>query len=279
MQTINSYNPLIYKEAKETETLTSIILDQVQPQAIFLLGSSRSYRKTTTIFSYDTPTAFCTSHYYLLVLMEKDDEHSLNSVQDKIENNLQHFMPATAIVLSTEAFFAGLNKGHYFANNVLNKAEKLYQTESLLFPIASSVNEQQLKECSKQLFTQTKSLLQGFLASAELHKLRQEYKLASFMLHQAAEQALRTMLMIVTGLKINTHSIDKLIRYCSMFCYELPHVFQRNNEKEKRLYSLLNKAYIHTRYKDDYSISFEELTELSEKLKRIIVLFENHKPN
>jgi uncharacterized protein len=278
MISVSSHNPLLHKEAKETEVLTSIVLEKVSVQAIFLLGSAKSYRKTTTIFSYDTPTASFTSHYYILVLIEKEEEHSLNCVQDKIENNLQHFIPTTAIVLCTTAFFAWTGKGHCFAVNILSKAERLFQTESILFPLPPAINEEEVKESNELLYKQTKLNVEGFLASTELHKLRQEFKLSAFMLHQAAEQALRTMLIINTGLKINTHSIDKLMRYCSMFCYYLPDLFPKNNEKEKKLYYLLNKAYIDTRYKDDYSITYEELTCLTEKLKRIKQLFEQHKP-
>jgi HEPN domain-containing protein len=278
MITTGTYHRLIKRETTETELLTSLVPEHVSVQALFLLGSSKSYRKTGTIFSFDAPTASFTSHYYLLALIEKEEDHTLNAAQDKIENNLQHFIPTTAIVLSTTAFIAWLGKGHPFAVTVLTKAERLYQSENILLPIPSSINEEEQKEESELLFKQTKAKVEGFLASAELHKLRGEYKLSSFMLHQAAEQALRAMLICNTGLKVNTHSIDKLLRYCSMFCYQLPDLFAKNNEKEKKLYSLLNKAYIDTRYKDDYTITGEELTALTEKAKRIKELFEHYKP-
>jgi HEPN domain-containing protein len=275
MNPVNSYNPFIHHTKEETQTLTALVLDCASVQALYLLGSSKSYRKTNSIFSSDAPTASFTSHYYILVLVEKDDEHTINCIQDKIENNLQHFIPATAIVLSTEAFFAWCSKGHAFARNVLDKAETLYQGDILLpLPPSAGIEENN----QEQLFKSTKHKTEAFLASAELHRLRQEYKLSAFMLHQAAEQALRAMLIINTGLKVNTHSIDKLLRYCSMFCYQLPDVFPKNNEKEKKLYSLLNKAYIDTRYKEDYTITHEELSCLTGKVKRIKELFEHYKP-
>lgn len=277
MITAHSYNPLIYKGANEIATLTSIILNCVTPAAIFLLGSSKTYRKTTSIFCYDTPTASSIAHYYLLVLVDKDEEHTLNAVQDKIENNLQHYIPATVIVLGTVAFFAWLSKGNVFAINVLEKGDRLFQSETIIFPTPSPVNEEDVKQSNDLLFKQTKLKTEGFLVSAELHKLRQEYKLSAFMLHQAAEQALRAMLIINTGLKVNTHSIDKLLRYCSMFCTQLTRIFSKETEKEKKLCSLINKAYIDTRYKDDYSITHEELSALTEKIKRIKELFEHCK--
>jgi HEPN domain-containing protein len=274
MTTLHSYNTHIHYEKEETERITSLVLEHVSPQAIFLLGSSKSFTNTTTVFSYDTPTCCYTSHYYILALIKKEEEHALNSVQDKIENNLQHSIPTTAIVLSTAAFLAWLGKGHPFAVTILKKAEILYQSASIIFPMPSAVNEQKQKENNESLFTQAKNKTEGFLASAELHKIRQEYRLSAFMLHQAAEQSLRALLAIHTGLRINTHSIDKLLRYCSMFCDRLPHLFEKS-EKGKKLYSLLNKAYIHTRYKDDYSINYEELNALTEKVKIMKQLLES----
>lgn len=85
------------------------------------------------------------------------------------------------------------------------------------------------------------------------------------------------MLIMNTGLKVNTHSIDKLIRYGSVFCTELTAIFSKATEKEQKLCSLINKAYIDTRYKDDDSITHEELSALTEKIKRIKQLFEQCK--
>jgi HEPN domain-containing protein len=276
MITISPYHPSIDLEEKEASALSSLIRQYVAVQAIFLLGSTEQYRKTTSIFSYDTPTASHTAYNYILVLIEKEDEQSINTIQDKLENNLQHFIPSTIIVQSTDAFFQSLLRGNTFAVDVLSKAAKLYQSEEIIFPIPTPINSDEVKRSNEALYKQTKQKMEGFLASAELHKLRQEYKLAAFMLHQAAEQALSAMLMINTGLKLGTHSIDKLLRCCSMFCYELPDLFPKQNEKEKKLYQLLNRAYIDTRYKEDYNITYYELTALMEKGNRIKDLFEKY---
>jgi len=93
---------------------------------------------------------------------------------------------------------------------------------------------------------------QEFLAGADLYRIREQNKMSAFMLHQAAEHALLTLLKLTTGLHVNTHNLDKLIRSCSMVSYKLPEVFNRNNEQNERLFQLLQKAYIDTRYKDSY---------------------------
>ena len=111
--------------------------------------------------------------------------------------------------------------------------------------------------------------LTEFLASTDLYRIREQNKMAVFMLHQAAEHALHTILKITTGLQINTHNLDKLIRYCSMVSYKIPEIFPRNNEKNERLFQLLQKAYISSRYDKDYSIGAEELVLITERIRNI----------
>ena len=180
--------------------------------------------------------------------------------------------------MNTAAFCRWIHEGQPFAVNVTRHAEKLYRSETCLIPITASINEQEQKLPIQALFIQSGKKLDSFLAGAELFKIRQEYRLAAFMLHQAAEQALSAMLTLNTGLKINTHSIDKLIRYCSMFCPALLDLFQKNSEREKKLYALLNKAYIDTRYRDDYTINFDELSALMDKLNTVKAIFMSCKP-
>ncbi len=278
MNTVQLYNPLINCSSDEAGTLASVIKDLVKPQAIFQLGLAKTAQKATTIFFTQTLPDSLLSHAYFLVLVDKDREHKQDCIQDKIENNLRHHIPSTAIVLATETFMHWLSNGHPFAVKVLAGAEMLHQCETLLFPVPAPINEEEIKKETQTLYIQTKNRLESFMAGADLYRIRQDYKLAAFMLHQATEQALRTMLIINTGYRANTHSIDKLIRYCSMFCCDLPGLFPKANERSKKLYSLLNKAYIDTRYKDDYCISYEELTALTEKVKTIHTLFEKNHP-
>jgi len=261
----------------EKQTLVDIIKENAPAEAIFLLGQTIVQRRTETVFTCPSASLRYTSHHFLLVLVDKETEHALNAIQDKIENNLQHFRPSTVLVLPIQSFNQWLLQGHRFAFLVIRKAAKLYDAENIPFNQPAEINEGRSND-NRQIFTHASQKIAAFLASAELHRLRQEYKLSAFMLHQAAEQALRAMLVLNTGLKINTHSIDKLIRYGSMFCEGLHQLFPKQNEKTKKLSSLLNKAYIDTRYKDDYSISREELAALTEKVKIIKALFEKFKP-
>jgi uncharacterized protein len=99
--------------------------------------------------------------------------------------------------------------------------------------------------------------------------------MAAFMQHQATGQSLHTLFRMTTGLHIHTHNFDKLIRYCSMVSYRLPELFSRNNEKNERLFGLLQKAYIDARYKEDYTIGTDDLMILTEKVRTLMDIVKN----
>jgi len=55
-----------------------------------------------------------------------------------------------------------------------------------------------------------------------------------------------------------------------MVNYRITEILPRNNEQQERLFRLLQKAYIDTRYKDDFSISFHELQTCKQMLAALI---------
>lgn len=272
------YHGFAMKAEEPIEKLKEKLLGFLTPQKLYLLGITSLQRRIESLFSLHGISTKWIDHYYLLVLIHKPKEQSLTAIQDKIENNLQHFVSVTAIVLDMDQFTQWLKEGHPFAAAVYEKGYILYEREEINLSCPRQINEEQLKKENETLFIQSKLKVEGFLAAADLHRIRKEYKLSAFMLHQVTEQILRAMLIINTGLRINTHSIDRLISCCSMFCPQLVDVFNRNNEREEKLFSLFNKAYIDTRYKDDYTITYEQLSVLTEKVKMIKQLFENTKP-
>lgn len=186
----------IYHYTTETQTLVSIIRSKTEVEKIVLLGQTMLQTITETLFTNTPVPVQSTAHYFLLVLVKKDEEHTLNCIQDKIESNLQHFIPATVIVLSVNTFNQWFKEGHPFAHLVVAKARKLYDSESIQLYAPVQINEEEQQKKNEELLKQTKRNTESFLAGAELYKIRKDYKLAAFMLHQAAEQALRTVLII-----------------------------------------------------------------------------------
>lgn len=249
------------------QLITDIILKACAVEKIYFLGSALYTRRTETIFMTDAPACRYASHYYLLVTISNECNH--NQVQDTIENACAKLVPVTAIVLSEERFKAWLQEGHAFAHSVYLKAFLLHGEKDILSLPVSVKDEAFIQKGNNPLYTAGLNKSEAFLAGADLYRIREQNKLCAFMLHQAAEQCLNTLLEINTGLRVVTHSIDKLLRYCTMVCPYIPEIFFTGYEKDKRLLSVLQKSYIDSRYNNSYCVNDAELKQLTEKVKRI----------
>lgn len=240
----------------QEQKLVTLITKAVPAQRIYLLGSTLHTRRTESVFMPEAPSCRSAGCYYLLVLTAGDED--VNVVQDKIENKAREVMPVIAIVLPAPTFKTWLTKGHPFADIVSRKAVLLYQSDEEE-PATPELVEPVKEEKHDVLYHEANNKITEFIAGAVLYMVRKQPKLAAFMFHQAAEQCLHALFEIKTGMYLNTHNLDKLLRYCSMICWRLPEIFPRNNEKEERLFQLLQKAYIGGRYEKDYSITLLEL--------------------
>lgn len=250
------------------QRLVDIIVKAANPEMIFLLGASLYRRRSESIFQQSAPTSQHMADYFLLILMDDLANKELHEWQDKIETHCKALMPATILVLQKHIFEDWLKDGHPFATSVQQSAVVIYNSGSYNLPVSQANNDVTSKEREKHL-AEGLTKAKEFLAGSELYRIRKQYAMAAFMLHQSAEQALRSLLKVGTGYHANTHSIDRLLRYAGLVSYQLADIFPQKTEEEKRLFTLLQKAYIDTRYKEDYKISTDDLLCLTEKVKHI----------
>lgn len=248
--------------------LTKRILKAALAEKIFLLATTHMQRKTESIFVIEAPKYDSMEHYYLLVLIRRNREQSNNMVQEKIEAFCNSATsPVTAIVIDNELFNDWLLEGQPFACRVKTKALQLYNNLNTTLADPAAIDKEALQKANEVTYCQGLNKVQEFLAGADLYRIRKQNKMAAFMLHQAAEHALLTILKITIGLGVNSHNLEKLVRYCSMVTCKVTDVFQKNKENDKRLFQLLQRAYIETRYKEDYSINTSDLQTLTEKIR------------
>lgn len=247
--------------------LTKRILKGAPAEKIFLLATTHVQRKTESIFVTEAPKQDLTEHYYLLVLIRRNREQSNNTVQEKIETLCNPVSPVTAFVIDIELFNDWLLEGQPFACQVKEKALQLFDDLSILLPDPATIDKEALKQANEVTYCQGLNKVHEFLAGADLYRIRKQNKMAAFMLHQAAEHSLLTILKITIGLGVNSHNLEKLVRYCSLVTCKVTDVFQKNKENDKRLFQLLQRAYIETRYKEGYSINTSDLQTLTEKIR------------
>lgn len=172
-------------------------------------------------------------------------------------------MQATVLVMRTSVFREWLKNSHPLTRNVLNAQVCLYDPTGINFSFNGKCDEELENKAREESFSDGLNKCKGFLGGVDYCKVRGDNRMAAFLLHQAAEQALRTLLEIGTGYRFCGHSIERLFQYCCMVNYKLPDVFSRNSDKGKRLLRL------DSRYKQHYSMETHDLDKLTEKAERI----------
>ena len=270
----------IYQSCKELfshhqEQLLAIIKDIVQTDVVYLLGASLHRRRSESVFCPEAPTAQHVNGFYLLILVPSFNGKEQYEWQDQIEQRCSHLFSVTTIVLKTATFTEWAASGHLFAHAVLESAPLIYSDNGISFAVPSAPDPDLVAKANQEYYQTAIKRASAFLAGADLFTLRKEYPMAAFMLHQAAEQALQSLLKIGTGYHSYTHSLERLVRYAGMVSYELHDVFVSSREKDCQLLKLLQKAYSDTRYGTDYKITAEQLNGLTEKVDRILKISSN----
>ena len=270
MRPFTIYGRLQQQFPDQQQKLISLILELIQPDKIYLLGATLKRRRTESIFQPDAPAAHETSEYFLLVLMDKLDDKPLYEWQDRLEQKCQQLNFVTVIVLETAKFSEGLLRGDIFSRKILQNSPLIYNSSNILFDLPTEFDQEETNKAIENNYQHGLKSAQEFIVGADLFRIRNQNKLAAFLLHQAAEQCLRALLKVGIGINQTTHNLDRLIRCASMISYRIPDIFPRNSDKEKKLFTILNKAYSDARYDKNYSVQAADLALIFERVCRMV---------
>ena len=93
--------------------------------------------------------------------------------------------------------------------------------------------------------------------------------MASFHLHQATENLLRVIPMVFCLYGHKDHDLNELMKHCKMFTTEIFSAFPRDTPEEQRLFKLLQRAYIESRYNPNFEITKADIDALVPKVEHL----------
>lgn len=251
------------------QPLVDSIVKAARPDWIILLGVTVCCHHQESIFHAMKDAGQHVASCVLLVLLSDMGDKPYYEWQDKIESQSEALVPVTTIVQPVRSFEAWLKEGHPFAETVQERGFVIYRSENNALPEGMPADSTQWVKAREKLIADGLQKAGEFLAGAELFRLRKQPAMAAFMLHQSAEQALSSLLKAGTGYTARTHHIARLLRYAALVVPELATLFPERTLEEKRVITLLQKAYTDTRYQTDYRISTEDLLCITEKVRCI----------
>lgn len=268
----SAIHPLAACNNAQLKAVINVIVKAASAEHIFLLGACYTRQQLYNIFSGAVSATQQVTHYDLLVVLPENDRRNADEVQDLLESRCRTHTPVTAIIFDIRRFNELLRSGHAFCCNVHAHALHVYNSGRAALSQPNPCNEAILQLQAQQAFSKWHTVAQEFMAGAELYFMRKQFAMAAFMLHQVAERSYVELMQVMTGYRAGTHNLDKLARYAKSFSAAISQIFPRNNDKEEHLFRQLQKAYIHSRYKDDYVITGPEVQELLARVKKLLEL-------
>jgi len=162
-----------------------------------------------------------------------------------------------------------LAQGQYFFKEIYNDGILLYDNGDALATQQELTPEEQ-KRIAQDYFDDAFTTAKGFYDSFEHKFKKQDYKLAAFMLHQAAEHAYKAVLLVFTSQFPREHYLEILgNRAASMCDAAFGRVFPKGSPRNKYLFELLDYAYLGARYDPKYKITKGQLNQLAPRVQKL----------
>ncbi len=265
------------KKRQDLQQLTSLILQQVkQVEMIVLFGSyaKNSYVDYDQRVEFGTPTYYM-SDYDIVILTRKPigaAEYSLyEKIKDKFfENKNRPFHTHPQFInYGIDDFNYAIEKAHYFETEIKRDGVVLFDSGAYKLARRRKLDYTEIRDRAQKYFDDKFGRATQFLKGVTFYCEDGDCKMASFLLHQSAENFLRTIPMVFILYGHKSHDLSELMNAAKKHTTEIFRVFPRDTQEEQRLFDLLQRAYIESRYNPDFEIVKADIDALIPKVEQL----------
>lgn len=265
------------RKRQDLQQLTALIREQVkQVEMIVLFGS---YAKNKYV-DYDQRVEFGTPTYYMsdydIVILTRKPigavEYSLyEKIKDRFfENKNRPFHTHPQFVnYGIDDFNYALTKAHYFETEIKRDGVILYDSGTYKLARRRKLDYTEIRDRAQKYFDDKFTLALDLFENVSFDYKEGKYKLSSFHLHQSAENFLRTIPMVFILYGHKSHDLSELMNAAKKHTTDIFKAFPRDTAEEKRLFDLLQRAYIESRYNPDFEITKEDIDALIPKIEQL----------
>ena len=191
---------------------------------------------------------------------------------DKVKAELAKMDISTLVrIIPREVEFVNfkLRHGQYFFTEICQQGIILYDSGEVELSDRKELDPVETKEIAQDTFDEIFTKAKSFYLQYESALNIPDYKVAAFDLHQAVEHASKAVLLIFGGECPQEHHLDILGDLAADYCPELAGLIPRESESQKKLFELLDYAYIGARYDRHYKITKQQLEQLAPCVKKL----------
>ena len=262
---------------RDLRQLTEIIRREIVGCEMIILFGSYARNKYV---DYDQRTEFGVRTYFMsdydiLILTEKrigNTEHALYSRirYEFFQNKAKFFHTRPEFINeSIGEFNHQIEKSRYFFTEIKEQGVMLYDSGRYKLARRHKLDYSEIRDMAQEYFDDKFHMANSFVRSAKHDIADQEFKMASFHLHQAAENFLRTIPMVFTLYGYKEHDLEFLTDKARTHSLDVCGAFPRNTSEEERLFKLLQDAYVQARYNKNFAVTKDDIDALTVRVERL----------
>lgn len=218
------------------------------------------------------------SDYDILVITESETDCGSLARQEIVQACIAAGLSATPrfIYHDIEYVNSRLERGQYFFSDILAEGRLLYDSERFQLATARELSTAERLEIARNDFSEWFESGKQFY---EMHRFCVSNgwsKKAAFNLHQAAEAAYKTVLLVFTGYIPDEHYLALLGSAASGVVPVLADIFPSETDFEREAFTALEYAYIGARYDKRYTVDEVTVSFLAERVNVLLELVGEH---
>lgn len=211
--------------------------------------------------------------YYLVIIIDDTDKTQEHEIANKIEDNCKQLVGVFAIVERESWVKHEIERGDRFWNTALYHGVHVHTADGFELPAFQSVGKDAWIKSAKTDWKRWGEQGLGFLKAAKLAAENENFNLAVFMLHQAAESSIIGIVRVLSGCRFSTHNLARMLKFTLLFTDTIVDVLELEDTENARKFALLQSGYSEARYNATYTVdkaSVVNLTGWTEALLKTI---------
>ena len=191
----------------------------------------------------------------------KTERHAREVIVPKYDTRMEgkrHPAPPSIIVETPTTINRAIRRKHYFFYEIIKDGILLYDDGTFQIGKPEKLPYREIKQYAEEEYEECFPLAEGFLRHGKLAYEDRDYKLGSFLLHQACERFYKTFTLVYSGIRPKSHELKVLGAMARSRSREFANVFPTNTFEDYKAFDKLCRAYIEARYNRLFTVSKEQ---------------------
>lgn len=275
-----SLSHLPKEKRDDLHLITQYILETLTEscEMIILYGSYArgNYVDYDQRIEYGIPTYFMSDYDILIITTERFKSQVIGNMLHEIKKRYYHEKGISRMAFTTTIQFIqesigdfnkAIQNGRYFYTDIKKEGIMLYDSKRHILARRRKLNFQEIRDLAKEYYDDKFDKVNGFLRQANHAYNDIDYRMASFLLHQACENCYRAIVLTFTLYSDKVHNLEELSRLAKTHTLEISKAFPRDTDEEKRIFQLLTEAYVQARYNPHFVVIKEDIEAIIPKVE------------